>query len=537
MPCNIIGPQSRLSTGLVLAFSLFSNLFFLSCKTEGWAGQGRPRRVEDGGRGATIRVRKGDDLQAALNEARAGDTLILEAGATFVGPFTLPAKSGNEVITIQTAARESLPAEGVRIGPDSAVLMPKIVAPGGGRAAIETAEGAHHYSFIGIEFKPRDAQAFSYNLISLGVEKARSESQLPHHILFDHCYIHTEGPSRRGIALNSGDTEIRDSYIAGFREQGADSQAICGWNGPGPFRILNNYIEGAGENILFGGADPSIPNLVPSDILIRGNYITKPLSWRDQQWVVKNLLELKNARRVVIEGNLIENLWTAGQNGTAILFTPRNQNGAAPWTIVADVTFQNNVVRHAANAISILATDDQKPSQPTRNLRIINNLFYDIYASRWSTGGGGMLVIFNGLGTSDVEISHNTVIQDGRAIDFEDGSSIIGLKVFNNIFHFHIIGGGMAGTAALQRFAIQPWQVVHNIIVTPEKADYWQQQYPSNNVFPEDYASIGFANPLAEDFRLRENSPYKRKAADGKDIGCDLALGDPTNRLTIIAGK
>ena len=31
---------------------------------------------------------------------------------------------------------------------------------------------------------------------------------------------------------------------------------------------------------MFGGADPTIPNLVPSDIEIRDNYFFKPLSWK-----------------------------------------------------------------------------------------------------------------------------------------------------------------------------------------------------------------------------------------------------------------
>jgi hypothetical protein len=79
------------------------------------------------------------------------------------------------------------------------------------------------------------------------------------------------------------------------------------------FRTVNNYLEGAGENLMFGGADPSIPDLVPSDIEIRGNPFFKPLSWKighltyaGRPWSVKNIFELKNARRVLAEGNLLE---------------------------------------------------------------------------------------------------------------------------------------------------------------------------------------------------------------------------------------
>src|SRR4029079_8835004 len=101
-------------------------------------------------------------------------------------------------------------------------------------------------------------------------------------------------------------------------------QAIAGWNGPGPYTIENNYLQAAGEVILFGGGDPYIQNLVPSDISIRYNRVTKSTSWRGQSWVVKNLIELKNAQRVVIDSNVIENNWAAAQDGYGIVLTPRN---------------------------------------------------------------------------------------------------------------------------------------------------------------------------------------------------------------------
>ena len=74
---------------------------------------------------------------------------------------------------------------------------------------------------------------------------------------------------KRGIALNSASTTIRNSYIGDIKAVGQESQAIAGWNGPGPYTIENNFLEAAGVNILFGGADPAIPDLVPSDITIR----------------------------------------------------------------------------------------------------------------------------------------------------------------------------------------------------------------------------------------------------------------------------
>ncbi len=44
--------------------------------------------------GAT-RVPAGANLQDAIDRARPGDTLVLEAGATYVGNFTLPDKTGS----------------------------------------------------------------------------------------------------------------------------------------------------------------------------------------------------------------------------------------------------------------------------------------------------------------------------------------------------------------------------------------------------------------------------------------------------------
>ena len=162
--------------------------------------------------------------------------------------------------------------------------------------------------------------------------------------------------------------------------------------GPGPFRIANNHLEAAGENVMFGGADPLIADLVPADIEIVGNHFAKPLRWKEDDsryegvaWSVKNLFELKNARRVLVEGNVLEYNWPHAQNGFAILFTVRNQDGRAPWSVVEDVTFRDNMVRHVGGGINILGHDDIHPSRRTSRIAIVDNVFADVGGS-WGHG-------------------------------------------------------------------------------------------------------------------------------------------------------
>ncbi|HEV2915232.1 MAG TPA: hypothetical protein VGX92_18280, partial [Pyrinomonadaceae bacterium] len=102
-----------------------------------------PRRVSEAG-SKTITVPKGGNFQKALDAAAPGDTIILEASASFIGPFTLPAKASTSsaFITIQSSALASLPAS--RVSPQHASLMPKLLSPGNNLPALLTAPSAHH---------------------------------------------------------------------------------------------------------------------------------------------------------------------------------------------------------------------------------------------------------------------------------------------------------------------------------------------------------------------------------------------------------
>ena len=196
-------------------------------------------------------------------------------------------------------------------------------------------------------------------------------SLLPHHIIVDRCYVHADRTAsvRRGLSFQVAYGAVVDSYFSEFHQVGADSQAIAAWNGPGPFLIQNNFLSAASENVMFGGADPDIPDLVPSDITIKGNHFWKDYSaWHGASLNVKNLLEFKNAQRVLVDGNVLEYSWADGQVGFAIMLTPRNQNGGCTWCVVQDVTITSNLIRHAASGIETAPSDNivREPSHQSR---------------------------------------------------------------------------------------------------------------------------------------------------------------------------
>lgn len=481
--------------------------------------------------GKTINVAAGGDLQTAINQAQPGDVIALQAGATFTGNFQLPNKSGSGWILIRTSTPDdNFPPPGMRVTPANSPLMAKIISPDS-EPVVYTDAGAHHYRFIGIEFGVTAGWDI-YNLVSFDADQT-SLAQIPHDLIIDRCYIHGDatGNARRGVAVNSASTAIIDSYIANIHEVGADSQAICGWNGPGPFKIVNNYLAGAAENVLFGGADPSINGLTPSDIEFRNNTCTKSLAWREGdpsfagiRWTVKNLFELKNAQRVLVDHNVFEYNWADGQDGTAILFTPVNQSGNSPWSVVQDITFTNNLVRHSGNSFNISGPDDEAgPSQPSRRILIKNNLIEDISKSWGSVtddADGEFLQIVGGA--QYVTVDHNTAFHTGNVLvsDLANRPNI-GLVFINNLTNHNSYGviGADHGTGKESLDVFFPGNVfTKNVLFGLDAKSYI---YPPDNFFPETTDQIGFVDFAMGNYRLKSSSPYYNAGTDGKDIGCD----------------
>ena len=464
----------------------------------------------------TISVPAGGDVQAAIDHANPGDTILLAAGATFVGNFVV--RSGKQGITIRSSASDaSLPAAGQRTSPTYAPHLPKLQSTST-VPAIRIEPGASYITLRHLQVLASGNG--SANLIELGRVDSRqtSAAQAPHHLVLDRLLVDVPAalPQRRGIALNSADTHVLGCYLAGLKYAGADAQAIAGWNGPGPFLIENNYLEGAGENLLFGGSDPTIPGLVPTNIQIRRNHFSKPLAWKGSSWTVKNLLELKNAQDVVIEGNLLEYNWLAAQTGYAVLFTPRNQYGGNPTTVVQRVRFVNNWVRHVSAVFSIMGRDNEHPSQLTNDIDIRNNVFEDL--SKGIYGGDGRLLLIDG--GDNIRVVNNTSFNTGTAI-YVWGHVVTNFVVENNIVAYG--GYGIMGASSSAGDAtIATWLPGAVILGNVMAGNPQSWNFPAGNSYPADWAAVGFVDLPGGNYRVASTSPYIAAGTSGTTPGANI---------------
>jgi hypothetical protein len=461
-----------------------------------------PSEIIESRDGRVIKVPSGGSLQAALETARPGDTIELQAGTIYTGQINLPVKTGTEYITIRSSAGSNLPA-GRRVTPAQKQFMATITSGMFGRGAVSAAGGAHHYRFVGIEFTA-SGKLYNYGVVLFGSGETRPE-QVPHDIEIDRSYIHpADGTrSRRGIALNSANTTIRNSYIAGFGFSGEETQGICGWTGTRNVTITNNYIEGGAENIMFGGSDPANAELIPSDIQVRGNTLSKPKEWYERT-TVKTLFELKNAKRVTFESNYLENNW----KGSAFRITVRNQDGGAPFSTIEDVAIRGNYINGSGDGINILGTDDTHISQTLKRLTVENNIFAGIVGNRQNFEGSGYFVQVSG--GENITITNNTVFNSGNICTFYD--QVPRAFVFRNNITGH--GNyGIHGPVDLKSQAARA-MFVDNVFMNLNGVSSDDFAVPAGNLIVRDAAEVGFADLASQDFRVRPTSKHNGKGAN-----------------------
>jgi hypothetical protein len=531
--------------------------------------------------GRTLSVRAGEDPSKVLSKASCGDTVELQAGTSF-GALQLPQKNCDDAhwIVVRTSAPDSkLPPEGTRLTPcyagvsslpgrpdlhcaSTENVLAKIEFSGkGGSGPVTFATGANHYRLIGLEITRAASGGCVYNLVDF---KGPAD-----HVVFDRLWMHgtAQDETVRGIMLGSGrHVAIVDSFFSDFHcvaRTGActDAQAIFGGLGDspmGPYKIVNNFLEAAAENILFGGGEAT---MAPADIEIRHNYLFKPLTWMKGQvgfvggrdgspFIVKNLFELKNAQRVLFDGNILENTWGGfSQAGFGILLTPKNQsNGAGnvcPDCIVTDITIRRSQMRHIGSGFQIAnaAAGNAQGVARDGGRYSIHDVVLDDFQPTLYKGFGVFVQISTTPGVPalprlhDVKIDHVLALAPQAFLMLggpPNDPRMSGLSITNSIFTtgpkpvVSTGGGPGVNCAAMQggktaemalRECFSSYSFHHNVIIG--SGETW----PKDNRTVKNVAEVGFINYKdgnPGDYHLSQSSKFKHAAADQKDVGPDL---------------
>lgn len=387
--------------------------------------------------GTTWKAHTSTDFHSALNSAKPGDIIVLDAGVTYIGNFTLPVHTNpnQQWIYIETSALSSLPPPGTRVNPSTDLVnMATIVTPNM-TSAITIPPGSSYYRLVGLEITSASTQGCDLNSIPIVncysyslVDAASVIGQpLVDSITVDRSYLHGSPTQdvRRGVIANGSNIAVVDSYISDIHQGIYDSQAILAYYSPGPLKIVDNLLSATTEDVMFGGAGGKYNPWVPSDIEIRHNLFFKPLSWiapgitlpPHPQWVVKNNLEFKSAQRVLVDGNMLENVWVGGdQQGYSVLFTVRtSQSGDI--AVVDDITFTNNILQNVGAGFSTLYHDYEcgtrfyrKCSKPgeTRRIEVYNNLV--LFRDPSLPGGVRNIGLEMAHLMTDFVLQHNTFV-------------------------------------------------------------------------------------------------------------------------------
>jgi hypothetical protein len=528
--------------------------------------------------GSVISVHAGENLQAAVNGASCGDRIELQAGAEFTGTFRFPEKPCDDQhwIIVRTGAPDSdLPPEGTRLKPcfagvaalpgrpdfhctSTRSVLPKLVFDGrSGLGPIIFLRGANHYRFLGIEITRTSGPLVS--ALAIAAEGAETN-----HLIFDRVWMHgtPQDETTRALAL-TGMTYVAvvDSFFTDFHciavtGSCTDAQVLGtggGRTATGPFKIVNNFMEAAGENILFGGGGAT---MTPADIEIRHNHFFKPMIWKQGEpgfvagasghpFIVKNLFELKNAQRVLLEGNLLENSWGGfSQNGYAILLTPKNQSSKCPLCLVTDVTIRYNRIANVGAVFQIANVPDDHGGFATAGERysIHDVLAENVRGKEYAGSGLFAQLIAISPPLRDVQIEH--VIAFAPRATFavmNTRDRFTNFTIANNILstgeHSIVSSGGGQANCAGQPGSQDPAGMfkncfsnssfVHNLMIG-------DGGWPPGNPSAKDARSAGIrelhlpgGNPYElctekDQHDCKKASPALHAGSDGKDLGPDF---------------
>jgi len=412
-----------------------------------------------------------DNLQTAISTAQCGDNYMVDAANKYTGTLKLPTRTDctqQNWILIQTAG--PLPTEGTRITRQQCALLPTITI----NSSAASVQGGAYVRLIGFNITRTVGSGTIYNLVVPSQAPLRA-----HHVIFDRVCIHGTplDETVRGILLNNtSDIAVVQSQLFEFHclQMGSctDSQAIAGGMSTlqqdGNFKIEDNGLEAGAETVLFGGGGAAF---TPVDITVRKNDMTKPDSWnradpsynpvKGKAFIVKNLFELKNAQRVLIENNNLRGSWGGfSQIGYGLLLTPKNQGGKCPVCAVLDVTFRNNHISKVGEAWQLAVVPEASGAKWAKDggrWTVRNNLVDELQYPTCDQCGHWLQQVSSGYdpAVQDLPVLHDVLI-DGNQLQVSPS-----YLPRAGGYGFLLIGGPPANTVGIKQ--IENFQFTNNV--------------------------------------------------------------------------
>jgi hypothetical protein len=320
---------------------------------------------------------------------------------------------------------------------------------------------------------------------------------------------------------------------------GGDSNCIGGWNGPGPYTISDSYIQSCGYGIMFGGAVPSITNMVPQNITITRTTFTKDPAWEAQSWTCKNLLEFKAGINVTVTYSTFSNNWksAANTNGTFLWLKSVNQNddagtpGGCTWCEVRNVLISHIKATNVASGISL--TDGQGNGStfvPMSNVTIQQSYIEidpDVSIYQTTHVAGRALMVLGNLEniTIDHMTFHHLSADYAREIEFDpQGSVVTGFTFTSSLWFDNDLGvrgaGATEGTATLDAYVPGGYTFDDNLRISANGSG----TYPAGNYVE---SSLANANWNSTTKLFNAGSTYLTLASEGTAIGWDGTGGRP----------
>jgi hypothetical protein len=259
---------------------------------------------------------------------------------------------------------------------------------------------------------------------------------------------------------------------------------------------------------------------------------------------VKNLFELKNGVRVLLDSNVMEYSWGGfSQVGFGILLTPKNP-GTCSICQVTDITIRYGMIRHTAAGMQIGNGPSDTHALPMDGGRYsIHDIIFDDIDGAKYTGSDLFVQISTGPGAPalhDVKIDHVTAFPKSTSMLIGDVPSLSG-QMKHLVFTNNIVSAGKnpvwsTGTQGTANCAVHnsplttlnacfsSFTFAGNVIIAAP-INFPPSKWPTQNYFASSASSVGFVNYSSGDsgnYLLQAGSPYISLATDGKHPGADV---------------